>query len=102
LETKYHLNKELQLHQFVSDFVTAYHGLMKVVTTPFPFPSVQMTRTFLILWVLTLRVALSYDIGQFLALLMIVKLFKSVWRKEFHFSLLMKLFRIILTAILEE
>jgi len=72
LETELHVNKELRLHQFVSDFVTAYHGLMKVVTTPFPFPLVQMTRTFLFLWVFTLPFALTYDIGQFPALLMIV------------------------------
>jgi len=45
---------------------------MKVVTTPFPFPLVQMTRTFLFLWVFTLPFALTYDIGQFPALLMIV------------------------------
>ena len=43
--------KELRLHQIVSEFVTAHHGLQKLANTPFPFPLVQMTRTFLFLWV---------------------------------------------------
>mmetsp|Transcript_14555 Transcript_14555/g.22432 ORF Transcript_14555/g.22432 Transcript_14555/m.22432 type:complete len:228 (+) Transcript_14555:133-816(+) len=35
------VNKELKLLAFVSDFVAAYHGLMRYKTTPFPFPLVS-------------------------------------------------------------
>ena len=67
-----HVNKELRLYAFASDFVKvrliifvvlcksgvfslrqfkkAYHDVMKLVNTPFPFPLVQMTRTFLFIW----------------------------------------------------
>lgn len=72
LEHPMHVNRELRLYQFVSDFVTAYHGLMKIVTTPFPFPLVQMARTFLFLWVFTLPFAIENDIGKLPALVMII------------------------------
>jgi len=51
LKEPIHVNKELRLLVFVSDFVSAYHGLNKLANTPFPFPLVQMTRTFLFVWV---------------------------------------------------
>jgi len=40
------------------DFLNDYHGLMKLLSNPFPFPLVQMSRTFLFLWVFTLPFAL--------------------------------------------
>ena len=45
---------------------------MKLVTTPFPFPLVQMTRTFLAVWVFTLPCALSDDIETLVPLIFIV------------------------------
>ena len=51
LKEKMHVNKELKLLAFISTFVKAYHGLMKLANTPFPFPLVQMSRTFLFVWV---------------------------------------------------
>ena len=44
LEKRMHCNEELKLLGFVSDFITAFHGLKKLITAPFPFPLVQMTR----------------------------------------------------------
>jgi len=40
------------------DFLNDYHGLMKLLSNPFPFPLVQMSRTFLFLWVFTLPFAM--------------------------------------------
>jgi len=67
-----HVNKELRIYAFVSNFVTAYHGLMKLITTPFPFPLVQMARTFLFIWVFSLPFVLVPDIEKFPALLLLV------------------------------
>jgi predicted membrane chloride channel (bestrophin family) len=56
-----HANEVLKLNGFVSEFVTAFHGLKKLVTTPFPFPLVQMTRTFLFFWIFSLPCVLIPD-----------------------------------------
>jgi len=72
LEKPFHVNKELRLLKFISDFVTAYHGLMKLVTTPFPFPLVQMARTFVLVWIFTLPFSLVYDMQTLPALLFLV------------------------------
>jgi len=72
LETPLHVNKELRLYVLVSNFVHAYHSLMKLVSTPFPFPLVQMTRTFLFIWIFTLPFVLVNDIYKTPALIFIV------------------------------
>jgi len=63
--------EELCLLSFTSDFVTAYHGMMTLIDTPFPFPLVQMTRTVLFLWIFTLPFALANDIDGLLPLLFV-------------------------------
>ena len=57
----------------VSSLTVAFHGLKKLVETPFPFPLVQMARTFLFVWLFTLPFVLCHDDSQypFDALLMI-------------------------------
>lgn len=72
LEEQLHPNKELKLYALVSDFTHAYHSLMKLVTTPFPFPLVQMTRTFLFVWIFTLPWVLVRDLDKISALLLTV------------------------------
>ena len=72
LKKPLHPNKEMKLYSFVSDFEAAYHGLMKLVTTPFPFPLVQMTRTFLFIWVFTLPWVLVNDLQKTSALIFTV------------------------------
>jgi len=67
-----HVNEELKILQFVSEFNGAYHGLRKLITTPFPFPLVQMARTFLFVWVFTLPFALAGDIKQPIQVCMII------------------------------
>lgn len=56
-----HVNEELKMLDCVTDFIKAFHGLKKLVETPFPFPLVQMTRTFLFVWVFTLPFVLCHD-----------------------------------------
>jgi len=72
LKEPMHVQKELRLYFFVSEFVTAYHGLLKLVTTPLPFPLVQMARTFLFVWMITLPCVLVDSIQQLPALIMVV------------------------------
>jgi len=72
LKEPIHVNKELRLLVFVSDFVSAYHGLNKLANTPFPFPLVQMTRTFLFVWVFSLPLAIMDDIIRLPALFLII------------------------------
>jgi putative membrane protein len=72
LEDPFHVNKELRLFKFVSDFIAAYHDLTKLVTTPFPFPLVQMSRTFVLIWVFSLPLSLVYDMETLPALLFLI------------------------------
>merc|ERR1719464_588649 len=67
-----HVNKELRLLLFSSQFVTAYHGLMSLITTPFPFPLVQMARTFLFVWVFSLPFVLAKSIEKRFDLLLVI------------------------------
>jgi predicted membrane chloride channel (bestrophin family) len=54
-------NEELKLLERVADFLKAYSGLQCWLTTPLPFPLVQMTKTFLFVWIFTLPIALCHD-----------------------------------------
>eukprot|EP00563_Minutocellus_polymorphus_P013220 CAMPEP_0181066304 /NCGR_PEP_ID=MMETSP1070-20121207/25239_1 /TAXON_ID=265543 /ORGANISM="Minutocellus polymorphus, Strain NH13" /LENGTH=542 /DNA_ID=CAMNT_0023146829 /DNA_START=43 /DNA_END=1672 /DNA_ORIENTATION=- len=72
LENPFHVNKELRLFKFVSDFIAAYHELTKLVTTPFPFPLVQMSRTFVLIWVFSLPLSLAHDMSTLPALLFLI------------------------------
>jgi len=65
------VSEELLLLSLTSDFLTAYHGLMKLMATPYPFPLVQMTRTLLFVWVFTLPFALASDISGTIPLLFV-------------------------------
>mmetsp|Transcript_19876 Transcript_19876/g.24533 ORF Transcript_19876/g.24533 Transcript_19876/m.24533 type:complete len:440 (+) Transcript_19876:115-1434(+) len=71
LEKDIHVNKELYLMSFVTEFSKAYHGLMQLMTTPFPFPLVQMARTFLFFWIFSLPFALVAQYDSITALLII-------------------------------
>jgi len=45
----------------VDTFMNGYYGIRKSITTPFPFPLLQMARTFLFFYVFTLPLALVND-----------------------------------------
>lgn len=64
LSTPFHINEELKILQFVGEFNAAYHGLRKLIRTPYPFPLIQMTRTFLFVWVFTLPFSLVGDMDE--------------------------------------
>jgi len=67
MEHPYHLgykmavNEYRDLLQFVANFISAFHGFRVLVFTPYPFPLLQMTRTFLFFWVYTLPMVLLKD-----------------------------------------
>lgn len=63
------VNQELKLLSNSAEFNSAYHGLMKMITTPFSFPLVQMCRTFVMVWVFSLPLALSNDVHGYFWLL---------------------------------
>jgi len=67
--------QELHLHALTADFLTAYTNIMSYVNTPYPFPLVQMTRTFLFLYVFSLPFALADDIKQLAPYLLVVFFF---------------------------
>mmetsp|Transcript_50900 Transcript_50900/g.75437 ORF Transcript_50900/g.75437 Transcript_50900/m.75437 type:complete len:392 (-) Transcript_50900:383-1558(-) len=71
LETPLHINEELKILQFVSEFNKAFHGLKMLVFTPFPFPLIQMARTFLFFWVFTLPFSMVGDIKSWQVLIII-------------------------------
>ena len=66
------VNQELQLLEDTSDFLSAYHGLMKLITTPFPFPLMQMNRLLLFVWVFSLPFALDSTLPQVLPLCFVI------------------------------
>ena len=52
------IQKELRLHQFIGDFLALYAELAKYPATPYPFPTAQMSRMLLFVWMFTLPFAL--------------------------------------------
>jgi hypothetical protein len=60
-----HVNEELKMLDCVTDFLKGFSNLAKLVETPFPFPLVQMTRTFLFVWIFTLPFVLCYDTNTY-------------------------------------
>lgn len=64
LDSPLHLPEQMDLLGKTNDFLNAFDGLLKNSSTPRPFPSVQMGRTLLILWVLSLPFALGGKLTQ--------------------------------------
>lgn len=54
-------NEEVRMLDMVGDFLKAFEGLKKLMTTKFPFPLVQMAKTFMFVWVFTLSSALNNE-----------------------------------------
>lgn len=63
--------QETCLHDITNNFISAYADLMVQISTPQPFPMVQMTRTFLFAYVFTLPFVLANAITQAPALIFI-------------------------------
>lgn len=58
------VTQELKLLTFVDSFMTNYYGMTKFLTTPVPFPLIQMARTFLFFYIFTVPFALLSDTGS--------------------------------------
>lgn len=54
-------NEEGRLLECVSEYMKAYSGLSRILTTTLPFPLVQMNKTFLFVWLFSLPFALCHD-----------------------------------------
>lgn len=54
-------NEELRILDSVGDFLKAFEGLKKYITTNMPLPLVQMSKTFLFVWIFTLPFVLCHD-----------------------------------------
>jgi len=67
-----HKQQELQLMTIVDNFMVGYYGMQKFLTTPFPFPLVQMARTFLFFYLFTIPFALIKDNSKLVAHCIIV------------------------------
>ena len=67
----FHPNEELRILHYTSEFQQYFHGLKTLITTPFPFPLVQMERTFLFFWVFSLPLLLISKNDQVLEVLIL-------------------------------
>jgi len=54
LENPLEIQKELRLHELIEAFMSAIVELVKYPATPYPFPTAQMSRILLFLWIFTL------------------------------------------------
>ncbi len=61
LEHPFVITVENKLLSFVDAFMTGYYGIKIFLTTPVPFPWIQMSRTFTFLYVFTIPFALETD-----------------------------------------
>lgn len=61
LSKPFSLFEELKLLTTIDQFMNGFYGIRKFLTTPFPFPLVQMARTFLFCYVFTVPFALLSD-----------------------------------------
>jgi len=66
------IHKELKLHQYASDFTNYYHELAKFSATPYPFPTAQMTRIFLFVWMFSLPFALVHEVEEPFSIVLII------------------------------
>jgi predicted membrane chloride channel (bestrophin family) len=72
IDTPLDVNQELLLFTFAKNLFTAYHNFSKLSMVPFPFPLLQMSRTFLFVWTFTLPFALASDINSLPAILLMI------------------------------
>lgn len=64
LKEPFIIHKEMKLHQYMLNFNDSYHELTKFSATPYPFPTAQMTRIFLFVWMYSLPFALVHDANE--------------------------------------
>lgn len=72
LGCKMPVNEYRDLVLLVSTYMEAYHAFRVLVFTPYPFPLVQMTRSFLFVWVYTLPMVLLKEYRLWSSLLIVL------------------------------
>ena len=72
LEEALVIHKELKLHHYVGEFAKYYDDLAKFSATPYPFPTAQMTRIFLFVWMFTLPCALVNESSEPYSIVIII------------------------------
>jgi len=72
LKEPFIIHKEMKLHQYALNFTDSYHELTKFSATPYPFPTAQMTRIFLFVWMYSLPFALVHEANEPFSLLVVV------------------------------
>jgi predicted membrane chloride channel (bestrophin family) len=72
LQTDRMIRFELELLGCVNVFVDSYMQLIKFVTTPIPFPLVQMGRTTLFVWIFSLSGVLVHTINNLLPSIVVI------------------------------
>ena len=78
MEHPYHLGYKLAVNEyrdllmFVGNFMKAFHSFRVLVFTPYPFPILQMTRTFLFFWVYSLPMVLLKDYRLWSSILIVI------------------------------
>jgi Bestrophin, RFP-TM, chloride channel len=69
----FQLLERVTLMNMLNDYVHEYRNLLKLASTPIPFPLIQMARTFLFLWTFTIPLVLRGVVsGEALAALVFV------------------------------
>lgn len=68
----WHVNETLKLLAITSDFMAAFHGLKKLIVTPFPFPLIQLNRIFLFAWCFSLPLVLINDNDESIEVMILV------------------------------
>jgi predicted membrane chloride channel (bestrophin family) len=59
----FQLLERVTLLNMLNDYVHEYRNLLKLASTPIPFPLIQMARTFLFLWTFTIPLVLRGVVG---------------------------------------
>ena len=72
MSSELQIGHEMVLFEYTTEIMEAYSNIMVYMSTPYPFPFVQMSRTLLFLYVLTLPIALAHDVKQLVPYLCLV------------------------------
>lgn len=58
------IQREMVLHKLVGHFIEDYYTLLQFVSTPVPFPTIQMTHTILFVWMMILPCILLHCVSK--------------------------------------
>ena len=67
-----HILEKSKMMDLITTYTASYVNLLKLASTPLPFPLVQMGRTFLFLWTFTIPFALVGIVSELFSVLIFV------------------------------